>query len=184
MMHKTDNQDKGGDVLILVSACLAGLRTRYDGGDNLQEEILRLVREGKAVLACPEQLGGLSTPRLPAEIVGGNGEDVLDGKARVIDAEGKDVTNAFMKGAEETLAIARLYGASSAILKESSPSCGVMRQYDGTFSHRKIPGMGVTAALLRQNGIAVYSEENLPTFIKDAGKGSEEDHSHGDAGEE
>ncbi|CCQ92377.1 conserved hypothetical protein [[Clostridium] ultunense Esp] len=147
--------------MILVSACLAGLRTRYDGGDNLQEKVLQWVREGKAVLACPEQLGGLSTPRLPAEIVGGSGEDVLDGKARVMDMEGNDVTDAFLKGAEETLRIARMYGCKGAVLKESSPSCGSTLIYDGTFSRHKIPGQGVTAALLRRNGVEVFSEKDL-----------------------
>lgn len=147
--------------MILVSACLAGLRTRYDGNGELVKEVLRLIDEGKAVLVCPEQLGGLPTPRLPAEIAGGTGEAIWEGKAKVVDAGGRDVTDAFMKGAEETLRIAQLYRCKAAVLKESSPSCGSAAQYDGTFSHRKVPGIGVTSALLKQNGIALFSEKDL-----------------------
>lgn len=152
--------------MILISSCLAGLSTRYDGKDNYREELAELLRQGKAVLACPEQLGGLPTPRPPAEIVGGNGADVLDGRARVMTADGLDVTEAFIRGAEQTLLTAQAVNAKAAVLKESSPSCGGIRIYDGTFSRTKQPGFGVTAALLRRHGIDVFSEENAGELLE------------------
>jgi uncharacterized protein YbbK (DUF523 family) len=142
----------------VVSACLAGCECRYDQRSCLQEEIDQLLREGKAIPVCPEQLGGLPTPRNPAEIVGGDGFDVLDGKARVIDNQGNDVTGHFLAGARQALRLAQTVGATSAILKENSPSCGSSRVYDGTFSGNKKPGVGVTAALFIRNGIQVKSE--------------------------
>ncbi|MCH5583828.1 DUF523 domain-containing protein [Shimazuella sp. AN120528] len=144
----------------LVSACLMGVHCRFDGKHSLDTEVQKLVKEGKAVPVCPEQMGGLSTPRLPAEIVGGDGEDVLDGKAKVITIEGEDVTDAFIRGAEEALRVAKSVGATEAILKERSPSCGSCVIYDGTFQGKKQAGNGVTAALLKRNGISVSSEES------------------------
>jgi uncharacterized protein YbbK (DUF523 family) len=120
-----------------------------------------LVEEGRAVLVCPEVDGGLGTPRPPAEIVGGDGADVLRGRARVITDEGVDVTDAYVKGAERALAAARKAGATSAILKARSPSCGVGRIYDGSFSRTLEAGDGVTAALLQANGIDVVSDEDI-----------------------
>jgi uncharacterized protein YbbK (DUF523 family) len=152
--------------MIVISACLAGLATTYDGRDNYREGIARLLREGKAVLVCPEQLGGLPTPRPPAEIVGGNGADVLDGKAMVLTRDGVDVTAEFVRGAEQTLKTAQAAGAAFAILKESSPSCGSTMMYDGSFSKRKQPGFGVTAALLRRHGVEVYSENNFQELLE------------------
>jgi len=151
--------------MILISSCLAGLSTRYDGKDNFREEFAELLRQGRAVLVCPEQLGGLPTPRPPAEIVGGNGADVLDGRAKVMTADGTDVTDAFVRGAEQTLLTALTVGARTAVLKESSPSCGGLKIYDGTFTKSKQPGFGVTAALLRRHGIEVYSEENASELL-------------------
>ncbi|WP_058303440.1 DUF523 domain-containing protein [Gorillibacterium timonense] len=152
--------------MILVSSCLAGLKVRYNGLDSLDETIGRLVEEGRAIPVCPEVLGGCSTPREPAEIVGGSGEDVLNGIARIIDTTGSDVTDKFVQGAMETLRIAREAGATIVVLKESSPSCGSSRIYDGTHSGRKIPGMGVTAALLHREGITVLSENQLERVFK------------------
>lgn len=146
--------------MIIVSACLMGCCCRYDDKNNLKEDIARLVQEGKGIPVCPEQLGGLSTPRPPAEIIGGNGFDVIHGKARVVDVNGKDVTAQFIKGAKETLKIAQLVGAKSAILKQRSPSCGSKEIYDGSFSHKRTDGMGVTAALLTKNGITVADEDS------------------------
>lgn len=143
----------------LISACLAGCECRYDGKASTVQNFVEMVEQGNAVFVCPEQTGGLSTPRPPAEIVGGDGEDVLDGKAKVITNTGEDVTSQFIKGAYEALRAAKLIGAKEAILKESSPSCGSAKIYDGTFSACKITGNGVTAALLRRNGIHVLSEE-------------------------
>ncbi|GEN32593.1 MULTISPECIES: DUF523 domain-containing protein [Aneurinibacillus] len=145
----------------IVSACLMGCECRYDQKDNRVSEIEQLVKDGKAIPVCPEQLGGLSTPRNPAEIVGGDGFDVLDGKARVIDNEGNDVTGAFLQGARQALLMAQTVQATEAILKERSPSCGSTSIYDGTFSRTKQKGVGVTAALLLRHGISVRSEESL-----------------------
>ncbi|MGF7086482.1 uncharacterized protein YbbK (DUF523 family) [Kroppenstedtia sanguinis] len=153
-----DHKNRPAGVKI-VSACFAGVHCRYDKKHNLIEEIRKLVQEGKAIPVCPEQMGGLSTPRNPAEIVGGDGDDVLEGKAKVIDNRGNDVTQQFVEGAQEALAMAQSVGATEAILKERSPSCGSCRIYDGTFSKSKKAGRGVTAALLRRHGIRVVSEE-------------------------
>ncbi|WJH33424.1 DUF523 domain-containing protein [Paenibacillus sp. CC-CFT747] len=151
--------------MILISACLAGLSTTYDGRDNYREEIAELLKQGKALIVCPEQLGGLPTPRPPAEIVGGNGADVLDGTAKVITNGGHDVTAEFIRGAQQTLKIAESVKARYAILKESSPSCGGTLIYDGTYSKTKQPGFGVTSALLRRHGIEVYSEVNFRELL-------------------
>ncbi|CAG1065173.1 hypothetical protein BAC1_00751 [uncultured bacterium] len=137
---------------VIVSACLLGLRTRYDGKDAFSMEAMTLL-EGRAVVpVCPEQLGGLPTPRPKAAITSGSGADVLDGGADVLDENGTDVTEKFMKGAMDTLQIARLSGAREAYLKEKSPSCG------STLICRAgacVKGMGVTAALLLKEGLSV-----------------------------
>lgn len=140
---------------ILVSACLLGVRCRYDGGDNLAPQVVSGAAHCCLVPVCPETLGGLGTPRPPAELVGGDGTDVLAGQARVVTREGRDVTHAFLRGAEEALKVARVVGAGEAWLKARSPSCGVTCVYDGTFSRRLRPGPGVTAALLLREGIRV-----------------------------
>ena len=125
------------------------------------KEIMEIVSEGKAVLVCPEQLGGLPTPRSACEIMDGTGEDVLDGKVKVLSREGKDVTEQFVLGAEEVLKIAKLYGIKKAILKARSPSCGSNVIYNGTFSSQKRKGNGVTVALLKRNGIEIVDEESF-----------------------
>jgi uncharacterized protein YbbK (DUF523 family) len=144
----------------VVSACLAGCQCRYDQRSCYNADIEALLKEGKAIPVCPEQLGGLPTPRTPAEIVGGDGFDVLDGKARVVDREGNDVTEPFLAGARQALQLAKTVGATAAVLKENSPSCGSGFIYDGTFSGKKVPGAGVTAALFIRNGIRVESESD------------------------
>ncbi len=149
------------DLRVLVSACLAGCRCRYDGAASPRAEIGGLVASGRAVLVCPEEDGGLGTPRPPAEIVGGDGHDVLAGRARVITDSGEDVTEAYLAGARKALAAARVSGATTAILKARSPSCGKGEIYDGTFTRTSIPGDGVTAALLRANDIEVVSDEDV-----------------------
>jgi uncharacterized protein YbbK (DUF523 family) len=151
--------------MIIVSACLCGINCKYDGGNNSDERVLRLLKEGKAIPVCPEQLGGQETPRAPHEIVNGNGRDVLDGKAKILGPKGDDVTSEFLKGAYETLKIAQICGASIAILKARSPSCGTHEIYDGTFSGVKRAGNGVTAELLLESGIKVFTEENLDDLI-------------------
>ncbi|HYF91293.1 MAG TPA: DUF523 domain-containing protein [Symbiobacteriaceae bacterium] len=147
--------------MILVSACLAGCNCRYDGKNKTVAAVERLLREGQAIPVCPEQMGGLSTPRLPSEIVGGSGEDVLSGTARVVDSAGHDVTAQFIRGAAEVLELALAVGADTVVLKERSPSCGSTAIYDGTFTGAAIPGMGVTAAMLQTHGIRVSSEESF-----------------------
>jgi len=148
--------------MIIVSACLCGINCKYNGGNNLDASVFKLMQEGKAIPVCPEQLGGQETPRAPHEIINGNGQDVLMGKAKIFGREHDvDVTAEFIKGAYETLKIAQAVSASIAILKARSPSCGVSQIYDGTFSGTKRNGNGVTAQLLLSRGIKVYTEENL-----------------------
>ncbi len=147
--------------MILVSSCLAGLEVRYDGGHCLNDKVHRLIAEGKAIAVCPEVLGGLLIPRRPAEIVNGDGEAVLDGKARVIDISGSDVTDSFIGGAYDTLEKAKALKATLVVLKENSPSCGSTMIYNGEFIGKKIIGNGVTAALLGRNNIQVISDEQF-----------------------
>lgn len=143
----------GEREVVLVSACLLGVCCRYDGSSNPAQDLLER-RDLQLVPVCPEQLGGLPTPRPPAWLVGGSGEEVLDGRARVVTADGRDVTEHFLKGAYETLRIARACGAARAILKEKSPSCGCQKVYiEGQLTN----GQGVTAALLRREGIEILS---------------------------
>lgn len=147
--------------MIIVSACLCGINSRYDGRNNLNNKVLRLLEEGKAILVCPEQLGGLSTPRPPHEIEKGTGADVLDGNSRVVAIDTFDGTESFIKGAQETLKIAKSVGAKYAILKSKSPSCGKEIIYDGSFSGAKIQGNGVAAELLLRNDIKVFTEKEF-----------------------
>jgi len=148
---------------VLVSACLLGINCKYDGGNNLDEDLFRLIDRDdvKVFFACPEQLGGMTTPREPAEIVGGDGFDVLSGKARVLTKSGVDVTESFIKGAKEFLKITKILKVDFVILKSKSPSCGSKFTYDGSFSKKLREGCGVTAALLKKSGIKVYNEEDF-----------------------
>lgn len=143
---------------VLVSACLLGVNCRYDGRNSLSSEVLSLVRDRKVILACPEIFGGLPTPRHPNYLRGGAGKEVLEGRARVFNAKGEDVTENFIKGAFETLSLARRMGASQAILKSGSPSCGVgwVEALGG-----RMEGDGVTAALLRREGLELKTEGSL-----------------------
>lgn len=137
---------------VIVSACLLGLQTRYDGTDALNEDAHALLKGRLVVPVCPEQLGGLPTPRPRAEITCGDGADVLECRSRVVDENGEDLTARFIKGAAATLKVAVLTGAREAYLKEKSPSCGasiICRQGE------RAKGMGVTAALLVKEGIGV-----------------------------
>ena len=146
----------------LVSACLAGFPCRYDGKClRRYPAVEELVRRGEAIPFCPEQMGGLCTPRSPAEICGGAGKEVLEGSARVLTREGMDVTDAYRRGAEEALEACRRFSVDTAVLKARSPSCGCGAVYDGTFSHVLRSGDGVTAALLKRFGIAVITEEDF-----------------------
>ena len=131
--------------MMIVSACLAGFPCRYDGKARPCEQVVELVRAGKAIPVCPEQLGGLPTPRTSCEIRDG----------RVVDADGRDRTEAFRRGARAVLQIAQTYGATEALLQSRSPSCGSGRIYDGSFTKTLTAGDGVTARLLKENGIQV-----------------------------
>lgn len=137
--------------MILISACLCGVNCKYNGSNNYNEKIKEILEGYEYMLVCPEQLGGLTTPRKPAEII----------KDKVIDNEGKDVTINFEKGALETLKIAQLANAKYALLKEGSPSCGSKFIYDGNFNGTKILGEGLTAKLLKKNGIKIFSENEI-----------------------
>jgi len=141
--------------MIIVSACLLGLKCRWDCQSCEQKQIMHLP---DLIAVCPEQLGGLSTPREPAQIINGNGFDVLDNRARVVNSSGIDVTDEFICGAQAALKIAREYNVARAILKERSPSCGVHHLYHGK---TLADGMGVTCALLLREGIAVLSSEEI-----------------------
>ena len=141
----------------LISACLCGHNCRYDGGSFDFPALRRLVDEGIALPFCPECAGGLSTPRTPCEIV-----CTPDGTRTVINRTGADCTDEYRRGSEMALALCREHGLIGAILKDGSPSCGVTRIYDGTHMGHCIAGQGITAALLKQNGIALYTEEKPP----------------------
>jgi uncharacterized protein YbbK (DUF523 family) len=144
----------------LVSACLVGINCNWRGKNSLNKKICEEFAKGGLFPVCPEVLGGQSVPRANAEIVGGNGLDVLEGRAKVVSPKGNDVTDQFVKGAWETLRIAKGIGADGAILKARSPSCGCGKTYDGTFSHSLVDGDGVTAALLKKSGIEVKTEDD------------------------
>lgn len=131
---------------LLVSACLVGENCKYSGGNNYSPAVAALGERYELIPVCPEQLGGLPTPRTPSERVGD----------KVLTRDGRDVTDAFRRGAEKVLEIALAQGITRAVLQERSPSCGWERIYDGTFTGTLIPGEGVTAQLLRAHGIAVY----------------------------
>jgi len=146
----------------LISACLLGIRCTWSGHNKYKNDrAIELSRVETLIPVCPEQLGGLATPRAPQEIQGGTGEDVLDGKCKVVNKNRENVTKEFITGAEETLKIGRQLNIKEFIGKSKSPSCGCGQIYDGTFSGRLINGDGVTTALLRRNGIRIIPEEDL-----------------------
>lgn len=142
-------------TLFVVSACLAGVACRYDGTSSPCPQVIELVARGQAIPLCPEVLGGLPTPRPPCEKCSGN----------IQDRHGNDCTAAFQQGARQALELAQQFGATAAILKTRSPSCGFGNIYDGTFSKTRTAGIGLWAALLQQAGMALYSEENLPPSV-------------------
>lgn len=143
---------------ILVSACLLGEPCRYDGASAPVAEVLALLQAGHTLIpVCPEVLGGLDTPRSPAERRG----------SRVINRLGEDVTAQYQRGAEQSLALALAHGCRLAIFKERSPSCGCNTIYDGTFSGMLIPGQGLTAALLHSHGIRVLGESQVLRGLPD-----------------
>ena len=146
--------------MYLISACLCGVNCKYNGANNYNEKCNELFISGKAVLICPEQLGGLTTPRVPSELQA-NAKDVMEGNGKVITKEGLDVTKEFIKGAKEVVKIAKKIPVSAAILKEGSPSCGVNFVYDGSFNEKKVKGRGITTEMLNEIGIKTLSEKDL-----------------------
>jgi uncharacterized protein YbbK (DUF523 family) len=149
---------------VLISSCLLGLPVRYHGGDaRIESEIVhRWVAEGRVVSICPEVRAGLGVPRPAAEIIGANGFAVLDGFAVVVDDRGNDGTRLFVAGAQEALHLAQSFNVRVAVLKDGSPSCGRTFIYNGQFRGLKKRGeMGVTAAILQRNGVAVFSENQI-----------------------
>ena len=141
---------------ILVSACLLGARCRYDGESKAHPEMAALAEQHILIPVCPEQLGGLPTPRPPAERKG----------ERVVTQTGTDVTEQYRRGAEEALKLCKLLGCEAAVLKERSPSCGCGEIYDGTHSKALTAGDGVTAELLKMQGIPVYGESRIEELLK------------------
>ena len=147
----------------MISACLLGLHCRYDGRHSICLDLVDFVASRRFIPFCPEQMGGLSTPRLPANIIGGDGRDILSGSARLVDSEGVDVTGAFKSGAQEALRLARLAGSSIAIMKDRSPSCGLQTPYCDKPGGM---GIGVTAALFESEGIEIIelgADDAFPT---------------------
>lgn len=136
---------------VLVSACLLGIDCKYNGKNNKNDKVIELLKDHDLIPVCPEIMGGLTTPRTPAEI----------NKNEVITKDAKNVTKQYQKGAEETLKIAKLYNCKTAILKEKSPSCGCGKIYDGTFTGTLIDGDGITARLLKKHGIKITGETTL-----------------------
>lgn len=136
---------------ILVSSCLLGINCKYNGENNLNEKVLEYIKDKEVIPVCPEIFGGLSTPRPPSEII----------NSKVMNNIGEDVTKEYIKGAEETLKLAKLFGVKKALLKSKSPSCGKGNVYDGTFTSTLIEGNGITTKLLLDNGIEVITEKDL-----------------------
>ena len=141
---------------ILISACLLGVRCRYDGASKPHPLAEELAKRHELIPVCPEQMGGLPTPRPPAERQG----------ERVVSVEGVDVTEQYRRGAEETLRLCRLFGCEAAVLKERSPYCGRGTVYDGTFTGTLADGDGVTAQLLQEAGVSVYGESRLEELLE------------------
>ncbi|HOE57480.1 MAG TPA: DUF523 domain-containing protein [Bacillota bacterium] len=143
---------------ILVSACLVGTNCKYSGGNNLVPKVEKFGKEHNMVPVCPEELGGLATPREPCEIQGGTGKEVLEGKAIVLNKAGEDVTANFLEGAQKALDVAKQHRCTVAVLKSRSPSCGCGIIHGGSFDGKLINGNGVTAQLLLDNKILVMTE--------------------------
>lgn len=142
---------------LLVSACLLGVGCRYDGKSNQLPQYKRLLKEHTCIPICPEQLGGLPTPRCPAERLGG----------KIVTEDGRDVTEQFLRGTAEALRLCDLYHCKAALLKERSPSCGSGQIYDGSFSGTLTDGWGTAAALLREHGVCVVGESRLEQLLRE-----------------
>ena len=141
---------------IMVSACLLGYNVKYDGNSNLNSELIDFLKDYEIISICPEVMGGLTIPRVPSEILAN----------KVLNKEQNDVTKEFIKGADKTLELAKKNNVKVAILKDGSPSCGSINIYDGSFSNIVINGQGITAKLLKDNGITVLNENNYKEYFK------------------
>lgn len=161
------------DSKILVSSCLIGKKCSYDGNHRENKLVEQYLSDREVIDVCPEMLAGLPSPRPRCEIINGDGKDVLNGKAKVINEKGEDVTSFFLEGANQTLNIVRKHNIKYAILKARSPSCGSKKIYDGSFSGKLKDGDGVTAAMLKLNGVIVYDEEELEEIVKRKGEGDD-----------
>ncbi|MBF0410684.1 MAG: DUF523 domain-containing protein [Candidatus Riflebacteria bacterium] len=153
--------------LILISSCLIGISSSYKGkfNEKASDFFIPIMREAEKygfifIPVCPEQLGGLSTPREPSELLS-NSEEIISGKGKILSKNGMDVTENFLRGGNEALKIADIFNIKTAIMKEKSPSCGKNNVYSGDFSGTLIKGMGITSFLLSGNGIKVYSDEEI-----------------------
>ena len=150
----------------IISACLVGINCKWDGKNKCIPKLREQFLKGELLPLCAEQLGGLSTPRAPSGILGGTGKEVITGECKVINSNKEDVTKQFLKGAYKILDIAKVMGIKEAILKKTSPACGVgktwkMSEVKGELSNTLVEGDGVLTALLRKNGITVSSEQDL-----------------------
>ena len=153
---------------VLISACLLGKKVRYDGNalpasDSILEQ---WIASGRVISICPEVDAGMSIPRAPAEIIKGDGCGVWAGTALVVEDSGMDVTKYFKKGAQMALELCKKHKIKVAVLTENSPSCEGSEIYNGSFTGKKIDGVGVTAALLKKNGIVVFSQHNIESANK------------------
>ena len=153
---------------LLISACLLGEAVRYDGQAKGQapDQLAALAERFRLIPTCPECAGGLPIPRPAAEISGGDGSDVWQGKAKVVTADGQDLTTAFTNGAEHSLRLAQQHGCQLALLKANSPSCGNRHIYDGSFTGQLQPGEGVSSNLLRQHTIRIFNEEEISSLLE------------------
>ncbi len=140
---------------LLISACILGQNTKYNGGNNYNPLVEKLKDKYHLILCCPEVDGGLSIPRDPSEVLGN----------KVISNKGKDVTKEYTKGAKHALDLVKQYKITKALLKDGSPSCGKNYIYDGTFSHQKVSKMGITASLLNENGVTIYTEFDIEQLL-------------------
>ncbi len=147
--------------IILVSACLTGINCRFDNDIKRNEKIVQLLSDGRVIPLCPEILANFRTLRPAMEIIGGDGNDVLEGRAKVIDKDGNDYTEKITEGAKKVLEVVKILNVRKAILKSKSPSCGKDLIFDGTFSGNLVKGNGVLTALLKKHGIKVYSEKEI-----------------------
>ena len=143
-------------INLIISTCLCGNNTKFNGGNNLISRLNEIEDKFNLIHICPEVFGGLKTPRDPSEIL----------KDKVISNAGVDVTQNFINGANQAIALAKKYNAKYALLKEGSPSCGVHKIYDGTFTGTKIDGNGVTTAMLKELGIIVFNENEIDELLR------------------